>query len=115
MKFPAIIASSILFLSATAFAYDMTYMFSAKAHQTSQMVVHLPTGKSTVEVFGSNNETISCTFIDRGTGNIAYESKDTTRCVGNANLGLPASMLAKITNNGDRDIDYRIWVHDSAK
>jgi hypothetical protein len=113
MKFPSIIATAILFLSGTALAYDMTYMSSLKANQTKQVTVELPSGKSTVEVWATDNEKISCQFIDRGTGNVAYESSDTQRCVGRADLSLPAHMLAKITNNGNKDLDFRIWVHDT--
>lgn len=115
MKFPTIIATAILFLSATAMAYDQTYLSRIKATQTREVLVELPNGKSTVEVWGTDKENISCTFIDRGTGNVAYESKDTQRCVGRADLSLPAHMLAKITNNGNKDLDVRIWVHDTAK
>jgi len=113
MKLFTPILTAILLFSATALAYDMTYLSSVKAHTTRQVNVDLPSGKSTVEVWATGNEKITCTFIDKGTGNVAYESKDTQRCVGNANLSLPVTMLAKVSNNGDKDIDIRIQVRDS--
>lgn len=115
MKFPAIIAASILFLSSVAYAYDMTYLSGVKAHDTKQVLVEIPQGKHTVEIWGTDGEMISCTLIDRGTGNVAYKADNVQRCVGRADLSLPANVLAKITNNGNKDLEFRIWVHDTAK
>lgn len=115
MKFTTIIGTAILFISSTALAYDMTSLLTVKANQSNESVVSLPEGRSTVEVWSTGGEKISCVFIDRSNGAVAYESKDTTRCVGRADLSLPAHMLAKITNNGNKDLDIRIWVHDTAK
>ena len=112
MKSITIIAT-ILLITVTAFAYDMTYLTSVKAHSTTQMSVDLPSGKSVTEVWAVGDEKINCTFIDKGTGNIAYQAKDTQKCVGVANLALPANILAKIDNTNDKNIDIRIQVKSS--
>ena len=99
--------------AAAADAYDWTHLANVKAHQTSQTVVELPGGKSTVEVWAHDNAEISCTFIDRGTGNVAYQATKVQRCVGQASLSLPATMTVRITNESNKDLDYRIWIHET--
>ena len=112
MKLFTSILAAILFISTTALAYDWTYVGPVKAHSTREKVVDLPSGKSIVEVWAVGDEKITCVFVDKGTGNVAYEAKDTIRCVGGANLALPARILVRITNNGDKDIESRIQVRD---
>ena len=109
--FTSIISSAIL-VSATAAAYDTTYLYAVPAHYNKQMVVELPSGKSIIEVWAEDNEKISCTFVDRGTYKTVYEAVDTQRCIGNANLSLPTFLLTKVINNGDKDIRVRTWIHD---
>jgi hypothetical protein len=113
MKFSTLFGAAIVFFSATALAGDMTYLSSAKSRETRSMLVDLPSGKSQVDVWGTDNETISCVFVDRGTGNVAYEATNVTRCVGTANLTLPTTIQAKITNNGNKDIQFRVWVRST--
>jgi hypothetical protein len=113
MKLCISIITTILLISTTVLAYDITYCGLLKTHSTKQVVVELPTGKSTIEVWGSNHEKINCLFVDKGTGNKAFEAEDTELCSGTANLSLPAVILARITNNTDSDIDLSIEVKDN--
>jgi hypothetical protein len=111
MKFFAIIGAAIVCFSATALAaWDMTYMTHANAGETKELPLSIPSGKSQVDVWSADGNTISCTFVDRGTGNVAYEAKNVQRCVGTADLALPATAKAQITNNGTKETEIRVWV-----
>lgn len=112
MKFPTILGAAVLFIASTAMAYDMTYMSSLNPRETKSVAINLPAGKSMTEVWGTNGETISCTFIDPGTGNAAYQAKNVQRCVGRADLSLPSNLTVKITNSDMKSFEFRIWVHD---
>ena len=103
--------AAIVSFSATALAaYDMMYMTHAKAGETKELPVAIPSGKSLIDVWAVDGSSISCVFIDKGTGNVAYEAKNVQRCVGNADLTLPATAKAQITNNGNKEAELRIWV-----
>jgi len=115
MKISAAFGLSVFLLASTATAYDTTYMAHLHGHETMQMDIDLPEGKSTTEVWGTGNETISCTFIDLGNGNIAYKIKNVKRCVGVVNLDRPTHVSANITNNNNDDLDFKIWVHSTDK
>jgi hypothetical protein len=112
MKFFVLIISIVLF-STVAMAYSASYTRTVPAKETTTVFVDLPDGKSVVEVEGTKLEHISCTFIDRGTGKVAFQATNTQRCVGTANLTLPAVMLAQVTNNENKTIELRIRVNDS--
>jgi len=118
MKFTTVIGAAIIFISGTALAYsyDVTKPdVLIKAHQTSPVVVQLPVGNSTVEVWSTGEEKISCTFLDPGTDKSIHDG-DTKRCVRRIiNQGAPSNMVAKISNDGNQDLNVRIWVHDTTK
>ena len=107
------IIASIIFQSVSSLAFDTTELYIVKSEQTNQTAMLLPEGHSIVEVFGTNNETITCTFIDKLTHDVADMSENTDRCVSRANLKDPRSILIRVTNNTDKDIEYRIWTHDT--
>jgi hypothetical protein len=109
----ATIILSILFVSSIALAYDMTHVREVKAHSSAQFNVELPVDKSITEVWTTHDEVISCSFIDKGTGKVSLESKDTTHCIGTATLTLPEDMIVKVENNNSSDVSVKIWVHTS--
>lgn len=112
MKFTAIFAAAILFVSATALAYDLTYLGPIKANETKTVKVELPTGKLTVEVYSTSPDTkFNCQF-QSGYGGIVFEQTDTHRCVGRLVTQSESSMSVSVKNLG-KDSDYKIWVHDS--
>lgn len=114
MKLFAAITSAILLTAGVAMAYDMTHLLNrVEPHQTRLATVDLPAGKSTVEVWGERQDSISCTFVDYGTNKVVYEASNVTRCIGTADLSLPARVQARITNNGNQVTDIRIQVHDT--
>jgi hypothetical protein len=113
MKLSLLIGAAILFLSGTAIAHDMTYLALAKPHETKQMSVDLPAGKSVVEVWSEDHSKISCTFVQRATGEVVYEATNVDRCIGNAKLTLPVIITMRITNHEDKDAYLRVWVRDS--
>lgn len=113
MKLSTMIGTvAIVFIAGTALAYDTTTMSHLKPYGTTKLSVKIPEGKSAVEVWGTNNETISCTFYDPGTGNIAYQASNVGRCIGRADLSLPLVMPMKISTPENKEIDLRVWVHD---
>lgn len=113
MKFSTIIGAAIVFFSTTALAaWDMTYIIHPKAGEVKELPLVIPTGKSQTDVWSSDGSPVSCVFIDKGTGNVAYEAKNVSRCVGTADLALPANVRAQVTNNGTRETEIRIWVRE---
>lgn len=112
MKFPAIITAAILFVSATAFAHDLTYLGPIKANETKNVRVELPVGKITVEVYSSSPDTkFNCQF-QTGYGGVVSEQVDTHRCVSRFVTQTDATLSVSVKNLGN-DSDYKIWVHDS--
>lgn len=109
----ALLALAILCISTAAIAYDMTYLGIVKAHGTIQVPVELPAGTFKVEVWANDNATITCAFVDKGTGEVAYQAKDVRRCVGYGKLSVPGHILASITNDNDKGLDFKVWVHDA--
>lgn len=114
MKFSTIIGAAIVFFSTTALAaaWDMTYITHAKAGEVKELPLMIPSGKSQTDVWSSDGSPVSCVFIDKGTGNVAYEAKNVSRCVGTADLALPVTVRAQVTNNGTREAEIRIWVRE---
>lgn len=115
MKLSVMIGLSVLLLASTAMANNETYMVHSHAHETTQVAVDLPIGKSAVEVWGAGGESISCTFIDRATGNIAYEAHNVKRCLGLANTEDVVHLFVNVINGNDTDLDFKIWVHSTDK
>ena len=115
MKHIAILFSiAILCFSLPVFAYDFTRLGSVKPHHVTVFPsVELPEGKSSTEVWASNNEKISCRFISETTAELVYSADDTQRCIGTANLVFPARIHIIILNKGDKQIDVRAWVHST--
>lgn len=109
MKFIASVLAIVL-LSNVALAYNATYNKTAGAKETISITVSLPV-KSIVRVEGTKQENISCVFFDKGTGNVAFESSNTTACVGHTST-FPAVIVAKITNNENKPADLQINVRD---
>lgn len=112
MKFTAIIAAALLFVSATAMAHDLTYFGPIKANEIKNVKVELPIGKLTIEVFSSSPETkFNCQF-QSGYGGVVFEQTDTHRCIGKTVTQSDTSLTVTVKNLG-KDSDYKIWVHDS--
>ena len=99
--------------ASVAFANDMTYVTVAKPHQTVFTTVEVPSGKSMVSVRASHDQNISCIFIDRGTGKVAFEARNVPVCLGKADLVLPARMLTKVANDTDQNLQITIWVYST--
>lgn len=112
MKFSTIIGAAIVFFSTTALAaaWDMMYITHAKAGEVKELPLVIPSGKSQTDVWSDDGSPVSCVFVDKGTGNVAFEAKNVSRCVGTANLALPANVRAQVTNNGSKEAELRIWV-----
>lgn len=92
---------------------DITYMGTVKAHQTITQRVNVQAGNTTIEVFNSFTPSkISCVFED--VNGKTSEQMNVDRCVGNIkNSIMPWHVLVSITNDGNKDIDFKIWAHET--
>lgn len=100
----------ILFLT-IFLATDWTIVGPLKPHETVSRSVELEAGRSTVEVWSSVEGTkVSCRLM---TGSIVLESFNTDRCVFPMETNIPSSVRVQVINVSDRQVDYRIWVHDT--
>ena len=110
MKFPAIIAT-ILFVSTTALAHDLTYLGPIKSNETKNVKVELPAGKLLVEVYSSSPETkFNCQF-QSGYGSVTFEQTNVSRCMSKIVTQSDTTLIVSVKNLS-KDSDYKIWVHD---
>lgn len=113
-KIIAILGASLLLISASAYAVeDLTILGALKANQSVTRKVFLQEGKNTLEVFTGDNSKISCAFILEGYSTISVENNKTTRCVGNIALTRPLTLDVRVSNEENKDTDYRIWIHET--
>ena len=111
MKISSILLLSILLISGSASAYDLTYLGPIKAHETKNVRVDIPSGQSTIEVFSSSKDTkFNCEFTS-SYGGFVFEQKNTDKCLANLKSQSESSLIIQLTNLGN-DSDYKIWVHD---
>lgn len=110
MKFYGIITATILLVSATALAHDLTYMGPIKSNETKNVKVELPAGKLAIEVYSTSPDTkYNCQFqVAYG---VVFEQTNTSRCVGKTVTQSDTTLNISVKNLG-KDSDYKIWVHD---
>ncbi len=115
MKITSMFGAAIVCFSATAMAYDMTYILPVKAHHFESSRVELPSGNSSVTVRNSNDKTISCRITDAATGNpAAPEQTNVTACYFNARgLTLPHTVYVRVANESDEELQVTVQVVDS--
>lgn len=112
MKLSALFGVAIVFLSATALAYDLTYLGPIKAKETKAVRVDLPTGKLAVEVTSDDEVTrFNCQFASTY-GGVVFEQNNVARCFTNVNTQSDTSMTVSVTNLG-KDSSYKIRVRDA--
>lgn len=112
MKLSALFGVAIVFLSATALAYDLTYLGPIKAKETKVIKVELPAGKLAVDVTSDDEGThFNCQFASTY-GGVVFEQNNVTKCVANVNTQSDTSMTVSVTNLG-KDSSYKIRVHDA--
>lgn len=110
----AILSTSILLVSASAFAVeDLTILGALKAKQSVTRKVYLQEGKNTLEVFTGDASRISCAFPLEGYSSVSVENTKTTRCVGNLTVSRPLTLDVRVSNEENKDTEYRIWIHET--
>lgn len=112
MKLSALFGVAIVFLSATALAYDLTYLGPIKSKETKSVKVELPTGKFAVEVSSEDAATrFNCQFTS-SYGGVTFEENNVAKCFTNVVTQNDTSMTVNVTNL-TADSSYRIWVRDA--
>lgn len=112
MKLISLIGVAALFVATSAFAYDMSYMGPIKAKETKSIKIHLPAGKSIVEVWSpGGNSKFNCQFAASAYG-VEFEQTNTTKCLINPLVKDDMDIQVNITNLEASQTDWRIWVHD---
>lgn len=101
----------LLFFS-SVLSYNMTYMLSAKPHETKSVTIYVPAGWSSIEAWGTDNEIITCTFVDPVTKNVIYEIVNTKLCITNNASRHELSVILQIKNTTEKSAQLRAWVHD---
>lgn len=105
------VAITLITMSPAMAATDWTIVGPLKAHESVTRSVELETGKSTIEIWSAAEGTkVSCRL---NTGSFTIESVNTSRCVFPIEVSITSSMRVQVTNESDRQVDYRIWVHDT--
>lgn len=113
MKFINLIVLAALCITTPALAYDMSYIGPIKSKETKSIKVHLPDGKSRIEVWSPNgNGKLTCKFATASYGGMEFEQTNTTKCVINPLVKNNLEIIISITNLENKDSDWRIWVHD---
>jgi hypothetical protein len=98
------------------FISDTTYLGTLSAHTSKSMVLKLPEGTTSVEVYNPNDDTrLDCSFTDLDTGFVGLEQKKVTRCTGVVNNKHPLKLEVEFTNLADKTIDYRVIVKTTTK
>jgi hypothetical protein len=111
MKLSALFGVAIVFISATALAYDLTYLGPIKAKETKAVKVELPAGKMAVEVTSDDADTrFNCQFVGSTYG-VVFEQNNVAKCFTNVNVQSDTIMTVNVTNLG-KESSYKIWVHD---
>jgi|SRR5579885_628846 len=111
MKITSLFAAAALLVAVPALAYDLTYMGPIKAKETKSIKVHLPDGKSQVEVWASDAK-INCQFATATYGGVVIEQNAVARCNIIPIVKGDTDIVVSVTNLENKDSDYRIWVHD---
>ena len=110
MKLISLLTVAALCVAVPALAYDLTYMGPIKAKESKTIKVHLPDGKSQVEVWTDGK--ISCSFATASYGGVTVEQNDVARCNLVPVVSGETDVTVKVTNLESKDTQYRIWVHD---
>lgn len=110
MKFSSLFVIAGLLIAAPALAYDLTYMGPVKAKETKTVKVHLPDGKSQIEVWTDDGK-VSCQFATSTYGGVVVEQNEVSRCNIVPVVKGETDIMVSVTNLG-KDSNYRIWVHD---
>jgi hypothetical protein len=113
MKLSSLFVVAALCVAAPALAYDLTYLGPIKAKETKSIKVHLPEGKSKVEIWSpSDNGKVTCQFGTATYGGVVVEQSNVSRCVILPAVSSETDITVSVTNLENKDSDYRIWVHD---
>jgi hypothetical protein len=92
-------------------ARDATILGNLKSLDSVTKKVTLDKGESEIEVYSTYEKVdLTCQFFD-SSGNLALVQKNTDYCHGKSNLIKPDYVKLIITNNQDRNVDFRILVH----
>ena len=111
-KMISVVAAIGLLTSSVALAVeDWTILGALNAKQTVARKFDLDKGKNTVEVYSTNKTKISCGFVLDAAGNVGLDQKNTTRCVYNLNVSYSLNAEMHVTNEENKDTEYRIWIH----
>jgi len=112
MKLVSLATVAVLFLALPA--YDMSYMGPIKAKETKQVKIHLPSGRSTVEVWEpTDNGKLDCKFATSAYSGIEVEQDNTNKCIISFDVKDDTDYMVKISNLEVKDSNWRIWVHDT--
>src|SRR5579864_7852264 len=107
MKLSALFGVAIVFISATALAYDLTYLGPIKAKETKVVKVDLPTGKLAVDVTSDDAATrFNCQFSS-SYGGVVFEQNNVAKCTMTATMQSDTSMNVSVTNL-TADSSYKI-------
>jgi len=95
---------------------DTTYLGTLKSQDSKILVLDLPEGTTSIEVFNPNDDSkLNCSFTDLGTEFIGLEQNKVTRCTGRVNNKQPLKLEVSFTNLADKVIDYRVIVKTTTK
>lgn len=112
MKLTNLLIAAVLTFASSALAYDLSYLGPIKAKETKSIKVHLPVGKTQIEVWSpSDGGKITCRFGTSLYG-VVLEQSNTAKCTINPVVKDETDMTVDVTNLENKDSDYRIWVHD---
>lgn len=95
--------------NAQSYKKELTISGALQPHESFVHRVPLKEGKTRIEAYATDGSIISCQFMDSN-GNVLLDQKDTTYCVGNADISLPWYLSIKLTNSQNKMIDYRVDV-----
>jgi hypothetical protein len=114
----SLIVAAVVSISALSAARvdDLTILGRLDPHGSVNHRVNLQQGNTTIEVFNGNAATkISCLYMDVD-GSPVLEQKNVYHCLGNVKdktVTIPWHLTVRVTNEEEKEIDYKIWVHET--
>ena len=112
MKSAILLGLALLCTANVANSYDLTKIVAGiPPHSVRRMEVAVPQGESLIEVWGTQKENISCTFM--GSQGDIQERLHTDRCSLTTVAKTSDSLTLYLNNETETEIDVRVWIHDT--